>query len=387
MYKKFYSHFLNNTKGQLYLTAHSHHFWPDVTLEAQNQYWFDSASLIDNKWDYFFNNIIPDTQKLIADRIGISNPEQLTFASNTHEFVNRLFSCLSSKARVLSTDSEFYSFARQSQRLQEEGLIEWHQISTEPFINFTDRILETIKSVQFDLIFLSRVFFNSGFVFHDLDKVKAQVEQYQSTSCLVVIDDYHGFLAVPLIFKSLEDRFFYLSGSYKYAGAGEGCCFLVSPKNCALRPRNTGWFASFETLSSFTASSSVPYSSNGYRFSGATQDYTALYRLRSVLLLLARENIRTQDIHQHVQSLQKIFLLILEEKKSSLFKNATLLHSDFNSLGHFLTFILPNEAETMALSEALKQKRIHTDFRKNRMRCGFGLYHEPRDLEKFLVFI
>jgi len=220
MYKTYYSHFLKSTQGKLYLTAHSHHFWPDVTLKAQEQYWLDSARLVDEKWSYFFETVIPETQQLIAKELNVTHPGQITFAPNTHEFVNRLYSCLAPKAKVLSSDSEFYSFARQTLRLQEEGDIVWTQVSSTPFESFSDRLIQKIESEPFDMIFLSRVFFNSGFVFSDFLRLLDTVEKFQNSNCLVVIDDYHGFLALPFDFKPYEHRFFYLSGSYKYASGG-----------------------------------------------------------------------------------------------------------------------------------------------------------------------
>jgi hypothetical protein len=35
----------------LHFAAHSHHFWPDVSREAQLEYWDDCAKLSDEKWE------------------------------------------------------------------------------------------------------------------------------------------------------------------------------------------------------------------------------------------------------------------------------------------------------------------------------------------------
>src|SRR3989344_3661016 len=91
-------------------------------------------------------------------------------------------------------------------------------------------------------------------------------------------------MAVPTDLSRLCKRAFYLAGSYKYAQGGEGCCFLVVPENCDLRPLNTGWFAGFADLaSSMTTRGQVRFSQDGFRFAGSTLDFSALYRLISVL--------------------------------------------------------------------------------------------------------
>lgn len=383
MYKKYYSHFLKSTQGQLHLTAHSHHFWPDVTKAAQESYWTDSAKRVDSKWDYFFSEVIPETQTLLAKIIGVSAPQQITFAPNTHELVNRLYSCLAPGAKVLSTDSEFYSFTRQTERLQEAGIIDWTQITTNDFKTFTQRWLLAIKTQSFDFIFISRVFFNSALVFSAWVEMLDAITQYQSTDCLVVIDDYHGFMAVPFNFRPFERRFFYIAGSYKYAQAGEGCCFLVSPSNSEHRPLNTGWFASFNSLANFK-SGSVPYAQDGYRFSGATLDFSALYRLRAVLNLFAVEQVSVEDIHQHVISLQREFLNYIGQGHLKNILLSQLLGDLTKDHGHFLTFELPNEQETEKLAQYLESQAIFTDYRKSRLRFGFGMYHELADLKKLL---
>jgi len=384
MYKNHYSSFLKATEGKLYLTAHSHHFWPDVTLEAQQQYWLDSARLVDDKWSYFFESIIPETQSLIAEQLNISHPNQIAFASNTHEFINRLYSCLKPQAKVLSSDSEFYSFSRQTMRLEEEGLIVWEQLPAQPYQSLAERFIDKIKNFQYDMIFFSRVFFNSGVVLNGLHEILKTIEQYQSSDCIVVIDDYHGFMAIPLNFRPFEHRAFYLAGSYKYAGAGEGCCFLISPKNNRLRPINTGWFANFECLSNFS-NYKISYSDNGYRFCGATQDYTSLYRLRSVLLWLKQNSITTHDIHMYVQSLQQSFIELIRQNIVPELSEKQLLLADFKSHGHFFTFELENEIKTQALHLKLKKNCIYTDYRNNRIRFGFGLYHDHNDIKNYFA--
>ena len=50
--------------------------------------------------------------------------------------------------------------------------------------------------------------------------------------------------------------------------------------------------------------------------------------------------------------------------------------------GHFLTFRLP---EAPALHRRLMEGGVVTDLRGDRLRIGFGLYHDDGDVERLLA--
>jgi selenocysteine lyase/cysteine desulfurase len=371
MFKKYYSHFLTSNPQRQHYACHSHHYWPDVTREATLKYWDDSAKYVDDKWEYFFGERIPSTQSLISQILNIKNPEQIVFAPNTHEFVYRLLSCFDFKktVNVLTTDSEFYSFDRQINRLTEEGIVNVKKITTHPFDDFEKRFINEIEKKDYDLIFFSHVFFNSGMAVENLKRI---VDSVKTKETMIVIDGYHSFMALPTDLSEIEDRIFYLSGSYKYAQGGEGCCFLVVPKNSHHRPTYSGWFAGFENLS--TNGGNTQYSNNGMRFAGSTMDFTALYRLEAVLTLFKNEGITVEKIHRHVQMLQKNFLNHLLEIDHHYLTEKNILSVNYNNHGHFLTFAMPSPEHTKALHDELRTHNIWTDFRGSRLRFGFGLY-------------
>ena len=140
------------------------------------------------------------------------------------------------------------------------------------------RIVEAVSAHAPDMVFVSQVFFNSGYALPDLD---ALVDAVAAPDRLVVIDGYHAFLALPVDLSHVADRAFYLAGGYKYAMAGEGACFMHCPPGFAPRPRNTGWYASFASLSG--PQDRVGYATDGQRFMGATFDPSGLYRMRAAL--------------------------------------------------------------------------------------------------------
>ena len=369
-YAPHFSRFLGAVPGRLHVCAHSHHPWPDVTFEAQQQAWLDAARLMDDKWDEVFGALLPEAAGHIAGRLGLSDPEAIAFAPSTHALVMRLLSCLSPPVRILTTDAEFHSFARQAARLEEDGLAAMERVAAEPFATFPARFAAAAARGGHDLVYLSHVFFNSGYVVPDLAALVAAVPE---PDALVVIDGYHGFMAVPTDLGAVEQRAFYLAGGYKYAMAGEGACFAHCPPGYAERPRDTGWFAGFAQLSE-GATGKVAYAPGGGRLLGATLDPTGLYRLNAVQRWLDGLGVTVADIHAHVAALQARFLAAGPHPE-------LIPGPDVGDRGHFLTFRLPDAA---AVHAALHAAGVIADHRDDRLRIGFGLYHDDGDVDELL---
>lgn len=380
MYQQFYQRFLQANQGKQHFACHSHHYWPDVTRDAMLEYWDDTARLVDDKWHYIFSEKVPQTQQLIADILHLPQPEQLVFAPNTHELVMRLLSSLDwqKPQRILTTDSEFHSFQRQIKRLAELENITVDYVATEPFHNFEQRFVQAARQQSYDLIFCSQVFFNSGLAINDLI---AFVQELATISeALIAIDGYHAFMALPVDLSDIAERIFYIAGSYKYAQGGEGCCFMAVPLNSALRPLYTGWFAEFGTLAA-EKSALVLYSDDGYRFAGATMDFSPLYRLNAVLRLFKQQGVTVGRIHQHVRQLQQAFLEELGRQEHPQLNSENLLCRDLLHHGHFLTFRLDSAGEAAELAAHLKRNGIETDYRGERLRFGFALYHRAEEYD------
>lgn len=377
MYKHLYQRFLAAHPDQLHFACHSHHYWPDCTREAHLQYWDDAATYVDDKWGYFFSQKVPAAQKLIAEALNLSHPGQIVFAPNTHEFVFRLLSSLnwSKKRRVLTTDSEFYSFDRQINRLAEMSGLEVVKVPTEPFATFHARFEEALQDQgPWDLIFVSHVFFNSGYV-TDFERLALKAP----ADSMFVIDGYHGFMAVPTDLAALHDRVFYLAGSYKYAQGGEGACFLYVPTGTRHRPFYTGWFAELSHLSD--VGGEVGYPTDALQYAGSTMDFSGVYRLIATMETFKREGLTPLKIHEVIQKNQSLFLTELERAGHELINRGALLMENSQLHGHFLTFALPSTETTQHLVNAMKSRGLQTDSRGNRLRFGFGLYHDSQDIK------
>lgn len=382
MYKHLYKRFLDAHPSELHFACHSHHYWPDVSREAHIQYWDDSCLYVDDKWAHIFSKKIPVAQKLIGEVLSLAKPEQIVFAPNTHELVFRLLSALdwSKKVRILTTDSEFYSFDRQINRLAEFPNFEVVKISTAPFNTFNQRFADAMANGAWDLVFVSHVFFNSGFV-SDVETLAKKA----SEKTIFVIDGYHSFMAVPLDLSSIQENVFYVAGSYKYAQGGEGACFLYVPPGTRHRPFHTGWFAELSHLAA--VGNEVGYPTDALQYAGSTMDFSALYRLIAVLEKFKSEKISVPVIHAFVQKNQQLFLKKLADKNLALMNVGNLLQENDKLHGHFLTFDLGTTEKTQETVTKLNAKGLKTDSRGSRLRFGFGLYHNEADITKAIEII
>src|SRR5687767_2922981 len=202
-----FSRALGAQPGRLHFAAHSHHPWPDATRAAQEQYWLDAVHRLDGKWEQVLGAVVPRAQGHVARLLGLADARQVAFAPNTHEFVSRLYSCLdpARPARVLTTTHEFHSFRRQTRRLEEAGRIHVERIPAEPWDTFVERFTAAERAGAWDMVFVSHVFFDSGYVVPDLGSIVAAAPR----EAIVVIDGYHAFCALPVDISGVQSRAFY----------------------------------------------------------------------------------------------------------------------------------------------------------------------------------
>ena len=370
-HKDAFTRFLQHHPQRLHVAAHSHHPWPDVSFDAHQQAWLDAAAHHDDKWDVVFGEVLPEAQRHVAQRLGLPDPTTVAFAPSTHALLLRLLSCLPRPARVLTTDAEFHSFDRQIRRFEEEGWAVVERVAAEPFASLPDRLVDAAARGAQHLVFVSQVLFDSGWALPDLCAVVAAVP---GPDTFVVIDGYHAFMALPTDLAAIERRAFYLAGGYKYAMAGEGACFLHCPPGHAPRPPDTGWFAGFGALEDHRGGP-VAYAADGSRFLGATFDPSGLYRFNAVQRWLRQEGIEVTAIHRHVRALQDRLLAGLAGAGLDL--GELLPPAGRGDRGHFLTFRRPDAAD---LQQRLRRADVVTDNRGDRLRIGFGIYHDASDV-------
>ena len=376
-YKHLFSKSLNAAPDRLHLAAHSHHLWPDAAYKGQMQAFDDAARLADDKWDHIFETVYPAAQRHIAQELNLPNAETIVFAPNTHNLIVTLFSGLGMRPiRVLTTDGEFHSLTRQRKRWQESGRVTADIIPVQPAETFDARFLAAARAADYDIIFTSHVFFNSGHIF---EAIAPLAELAKPDGPWVVIDGYHGFMAVPTDLSTVADKVFYLSGGYKYAMAGEGVCFMHAPPGFAPRPEITGWYAAFGDLVA-PPEGGVGYSRDAGRFLGATFDPSGLYRFNAVRDMLDDEGLDVSAMSDYVGGLQAQLAAAIQKGEAGAFSSARSLNDV--TAKYSARFLALEHDNAQAWKAALHAHNIITDVRGNVLRIGLGLYHDAADIER-----
>jgi len=373
-WKHLFRRALDAAPGRLHFAAHSHHLWPDASYDGQLACWADAARLADLKWGRVMEEIWPAAQRHAAAELRLPDPASVAFAGNTHDFLIRIVSAHPRRPlRVLASDGEFHSFRRQAARWAEAGAI---ALETMPVAgaDFTGRFLARVRSGAHDLIWLSQVMFGTGHVFTALDALAALA---RPEGPWVVVDGYHGFMAVETDLSPVADRLFYVAGGYKYAMAGEGAAFLHAPPGYGPRPEITGWYAEFEDLAA--PPGRIGYAADARRFLGATFDPSGLYRFVAVRDMLAAEGLDTPAINAWTTRLRDRLLARVGETPLAA---ARLLNPPGEGpQARFLAFAHP---QAQAWQAALERAGTIVDVRGEVLRIGFGLYLDESDVDRLV---
>lgn len=372
-YKHLFQRALAAAPGRLHFAAHSHHLWPDASWLGHQAAWEDGVRLADHKWGRVMDEILPAAQHHIAAELRLPDPSSIVFAGNTHDLLLRIVSARNERPlRILTSDGEFHSFRRQSQRWRESGRIALDIVPTGE--GFAERFLAAARTGDHDLIFVSQVMFETGAVFVPLADLATLA---RPDGPWVVIDGYHGFMAVENDLSAIADRIFYLAGGYKYAMAGEGAAFLHCPPGFGPRPEITGWYAEFADLEK--APGRIGYAADAMRFMGSTFDPSGLYRFVAVRDMLAAEGLTTATVNAGIAPLREQLLTGLA---ATPLAGAQLLNPGGDPRARFLAFRSPHAS---AWKAALEAQDIVTDVRADVLRIGFGLYHDERDVRRLLA--
>ncbi|MBW0143876.1 class V aminotransferase [Sphingomicrobium clamense] len=381
-FKPLFSKSLAADPDRLHVAAHSHHLWPDASYDGQIECWEDAARLADRKWDRIMGEVWPEAQRHVGNELGGVPADRLVFSANTHDLIIRLVAACPRKGegplRILTTDGEFHSARRQFARWVEEGRIALDVVAAEPFETLGERVLDAARTGEHDLIFVSQMLFGAGRALAPLEPI---VDLADPEGPWVVVDGYHSFMAIPEPFaKTLSDKAFFLGGGYKYAMAGEGMGFMACPPGFGPRPPLTGWYAEFDDLT--LPPGMVGYAPDAMRFMGATFDASSLYRFNHIRRMLADQDLDTASISAHVQAIQQRFVGAIE---GTVLGQAKLLNSPGDNPGaRFLAFRHDCAADWCT---TLKARNVITDVRGRVIRFGFGLYHDPDDVDALVAHL
>ncbi len=368
-YKKF------RVTEKILLTGHSHQAWPDAAFEAQMQAYNDAADRADDKWEIAFQKA-EDVRKGFSELMN-DGSGYISLAPNTHEMVVRLISALDlkNKRKIITSDSEFYSVRRQVDRLAEDG-IENVKISVNPVETFVERVIDAIDEKTM-AVMISKVFFNTGRIGPNYAEIEKKCIE---KGAVLLVDVYHALNVAPFdIKKEGLEKSFIVGGGYKYCQFGEGNCFLRFPKDCKMRPMNTGWFSEFGTLSNGKKEGEVLYGEGSLLFAGSTYDPVSHYRAARVLEFFNEQKLSPEflrEISQH-----QIGVLIKEFDKAG-FDEKVIRRDKSISLKDTAGFLVFYTEHSARISAELRKENIITDFRGNNLRFGPAPYLSDEQLKE-----
>ena len=149
------------------------------------------------------------------------------------------------------------------------------------------------------------------------------------------------------------------------------------PLNYGARPINTGWYASFGSLAQ--PQEQITYPADGQRFRGSTYDPTSIYRFNAVMQWMLDQGLAAATLYRRSMEVQDLFLAAVETKDLCI---GTLLSNPDGSMRpRFLTYVNPRASD---ISQELMDRDVITDYRDDRLRIGFSIYHDEEDIERLV---
>jgi len=375
------------------------HAWgrtPPLALHNALSTQFELYSKGNSTWNTLFAEILPQASSHIKSILKCKSDSVIEFGHNSHELVTRLLSMKfpaimdGQTLRILTTDTEFYSFTRQMNKLLELKFFKVDVVPIAPIETFESRLVSQVATNSYDVIYVSQcVFLTQQTIISNVGSfTKAINANCNGLQHMVIIDGYHGFGAIPTDLGDLETNVFYVSGVLKHVGGGANCAFVVCSPTVSLTPLFTGWLADPSVLSlesnGIHIGSPVGYM-DGVSLMGATPSFIpSLLIFNEVMRNWNSRNIQVDDVHSHVMSLHELFLNGLEDKTEYLSKSniVNLLHEDLRS--HTLAFKVESPHAANFIVNSMLSRNIEIDSRQNFVRIGFGLNHGPDDVAKLL---
>lgn len=284
----------------------------------------------------FENEQIKVAQNLVSKILNISNPSQVNFYCNSNEALSTIFSDLASnrKLNVLTSDSEFFNLL-EFEKLNHADIC---FVPTLPFDNFIERVLVEINKKNYDVIFLSKLFFNSGFIIQNIEVILHNIDINKTK---LILDGNRAFMNIPLNLSSLENQIYFFSESFHYWG--NKLCILTSPLKIKSDP------------------------------------LAPITNLINVLKYMENENLEIHNIHSHIKTIQNKFRAKLLELDHFYLSEKNILSLNYDDHGHFYAFALPSSDVVEKMVEYLQIHKILVEQIGSRLIFHFG----PCDEENF----
>lgn len=351
---------------RIQLTGHIHQALPDVCEKAYKEHWDCLNKYGEERWDEVFARAdrIREGFAVMID----SKAENIALAASVHELFVRFLSVLplATGGKVVTTDTEHPSIARQLARLNEGGLIDVVTVPALPAEDVVGRLAGAIDDKTI-AVCVSSVNFVTGHQTLELDTL---MPLCQKVGAELFVDAY---LSVNVQHFSVDEynleQAFVAAGGAKYCQMGNGNCFMHVPPDRDFRPAVTGWFGSFDPLIDSPAALPLAYPDGAPRFNGSTYDSMPHFRAIYVLDYFAAKGLNIDFLadvnHYQLEFLAKRF------KALGLSEDLVSLPVDVEYMGGFMALKTPH---AQSLCEKMRDRGVHTDYRHNWLRLGPAPY-------------
>jgi len=351
--------------SRIQLTGHTHQALPDMAERGYSEHWNALNKYGEERWDEVFACAYEVRQGFAA--LLEDEAENIALASSVHDLVVRFLSALPllQRPRIVTTDAEHPSVARQLLRLSEQH-IELVMVPAVPAETLIERLAAALDDKTAALC-MSSVNFVSGHLALELDTL---MPHCQKLGVELFVDAY---LSINVQHFSLADynlqQAFVAGGGAKYCQLGGGNCFMHVPPGRNFRPIVTGWFGCFDPLLDNPASTPLAYADDASRFSGSSNDALCHFRARHVFSYFRQRGLNVDLLHD-INDHQKA-VLEREFTRCDLDDKLITLSTDIEYFGGFLSFKSPC---SQRLCEKMRDRGVHTDYRKHWLRMGPAPY-------------
>lgn len=351
--------------ARIMLTGHIHQAMPDCAGEAYQSHWDCLNRYGEERFDQEFS-VAEAVRSGFAGLIQ-GEPDHIALAPSVHNLFVQFLSALplAQRPRIVTSDAEYPSIARQLARLAESG-IEVIFEPANPATTLVERLARHIND-KTAAVCASSVNFETGHQTLELDTL---MPLCAAMGVELFVDAYHS---INVMSFSVEDynlqQAFVVGGGAKYCQMGSGLAFMHVPAGRNFRPLVTGWFGSFDPIVDNPAQTPLAYADAGARFQGSSMDMLPMFRAAKVFEYFQRTGLNPEfldDVHHH-----QLDVLANTFNQFGFDPSVIALSTSVEYMGGFLSFSSP-QAEK--LSGMMRDRGVHTDYRKNWLRMGPAPY-------------